>query len=351
MNKRTHEFILFAGVATLLAVVLTWTGFEYRNYLSLLSQEGQQLQDTPKLQARNPRVMPEPCVGGSFTDLDKALETPEKVCMLDLSNQGLTELPPEIFQFINLKRLNLDNNNLTALPAEIGSLSSLKRLDVVNNQIEKLPHTFIHSSCIIHRELEEGFSAFSSDNEYKDISPPLVDRFDTVVDLAGIPATKTYLNYPLAESVWDLYNVGALGGFDKFAAKLKKSFEADRAIKPRPNLKENFTKTIGLNIKQNHVKIPPEEIKSFANWVYSNPTRCPSNRFGYELWHKMVRNITDIPEDSDLEDFHNIGCLPYVDIMTVDRRMYGYARQVSSSITVEYDKKLFKKVKDFMNLI
>ena len=65
----------------------------------------------------------------------------------------------------------------------------------------------------------------------------------------------------------------------------------------------------------------------------------------------MVRNITDIPEDSDLEDFHNIGCLPYVDIMTVDRRMYGYARQVSSSITVEYDKKLFKKVKDFMNLI
>ena len=129
------------------------------------------------------------------------------------------------------------------------------------NQIEKLPHTFIHSSCIIHRELEEGFSAFSSDNEYKDISPPLVDRFDTVVDLAGIPATKTYLNYPLAESVWDLYNVGALGGFDKFAAKLKKSFEADRAIKPRPNLKENFTKTIGLNIKQNTVKIPPEEIK------------------------------------------------------------------------------------------
>ena len=45
------------------------------------------------------------------------------------------------------------------------------------NQIEKLPHTFIHSSCITRLELEEGFRAFSSGNEYRDISPPFVNRF------------------------------------------------------------------------------------------------------------------------------------------------------------------------------
>lgn len=219
------------------------------------------------------------------------------------------------------------------------------------NQIEKLPHTFIHSSCITRLELEEGFRAFSSGNEYRDISPPFVNRFDVVVDLEGKPATKQYLNYPLAEIVWDLYNYGALGDFDNFASKLKKSFEADRAIKPRPKLKDNYAKTTGLNIRQNHLKIPPEKIKSFANWVYSNPARCPSDRLGYELWHKMVRNIKDIPGDSDLEDFHNIGCLPYVDIMTVDRRMHGYVCQVSKSITLEYDKKIFKNVEDFIKLI
>jgi len=65
------------------------------------------------------------------------------------------------------------------------------------NQIEELPHTFIHSSCITRLELEEGFRAFSSGNEYRDISLPFVNRFDIVVDLEGKPATKQYLNYPL----------------------------------------------------------------------------------------------------------------------------------------------------------
>ena len=219
------------------------------------------------------------------------------------------------------------------------------------NQIEKLPHNFIHSSRITPLELEKAFSAFLFNKEYSDINPPFVDRFDTVVDLEGEPATKQYFNYPLAEIIWDLYNFGALGGLDKFAEKLRKTFEADRAIKPRPKLKDNFTKTVALDIKQNNLNIPLEEIKLFADWVYSNPIRCPSARLGYELWHKIVRNNTDVPKDSDLEDFHNIECLPYVDIMTVDRRMHGYVCQVASSIKVEYDKKIFKSAKDFIKII
>lgn len=219
------------------------------------------------------------------------------------------------------------------------------------NQIEKFPHTFIHSSIITRLELEEAYRAFSSGNEYQDISPPFVDRFDVTVDLEGNPATKQYIKYPLAETVWDLFSFGGLGGLNKYAEKLRETFKADRALNPKPSLKKNFANMVERNIKLYNLKIPLKEVTSVANWIYSKPSRCPSERLGYELWHKMVKNITDIPDDSDLEDFQNIGSLPYVDVMTLDRRMQGYVCQVAKGLSVEYDKKIFKNTKEVLNKI
>jgi internalin A len=41
---------------------------------------------------------------------------------LDLSNQGLTALPPQIGQLTSLKVLRLEENRLTALPPELADL-------------------------------------------------------------------------------------------------------------------------------------------------------------------------------------------------------------------------------------
>ncbi|NJL14071.1 MAG: hypothetical protein HC913_14405, partial [Microscillaceae bacterium] len=65
----------------------------------------------------------------TYTDLKAALQNPEDVYGLDLSGQGLTEFPMEIFQFKNLRILNLGynlktekRNNLKEIPAQIGEL-------------------------------------------------------------------------------------------------------------------------------------------------------------------------------------------------------------------------------------
>ncbi|BBI16266.1 leucine-rich repeat domain-containing protein [Neochlamydia sp. S13] len=58
---------------------------------------------------------------------------------LDLSESGLTFLPPEIGQLSQLKELDLSKNNLTTLPIEIGQLSQLHKLNLQQNQLNALP--------------------------------------------------------------------------------------------------------------------------------------------------------------------------------------------------------------------
>ena len=57
----------------------------------------------------------------TYTDLSQALKEQDKVQVLDLSNQGLTEIPVEIFQLTNLTILNLVVSQI-----EFSQISQLK---------------------------------------------------------------------------------------------------------------------------------------------------------------------------------------------------------------------------------
>ena len=59
--------------------------------------------------------------------------------ILDLSNLGLTQVPPEIGRLYWLLTLCLNNNQLTSLPPEIGQLTALRELTLQNNQLRTLP--------------------------------------------------------------------------------------------------------------------------------------------------------------------------------------------------------------------
>jgi internalin A len=63
----------------------------------------------------------------------------ERTGRCDLSDRGLTALPPEITELTSLHTLELDRNRLTALPPQIGQLTSLKQLSLNDNQLTALP--------------------------------------------------------------------------------------------------------------------------------------------------------------------------------------------------------------------
>ena len=76
-----------------------------------------------------------------FNSIDAAIEHPEAVLYLNLSEQGLTEVPEEVRQFVNLQELELWENELTELPDWIGELSRLRILYLDDNNIETLPES------------------------------------------------------------------------------------------------------------------------------------------------------------------------------------------------------------------
>ncbi len=74
-----------------------------------------------------------------FTSLEEALKNPDAVVKLDLQNNGMKALPPEIGRFRNLQYLNVSRNQLSELPREIGNLARLQVLNVSGNQIDVVP--------------------------------------------------------------------------------------------------------------------------------------------------------------------------------------------------------------------
>jgi Leucine-rich repeat (LRR) protein len=76
-----------------------------------------------------------------YSNLEEALQNPEKVYRLNLSNQNI-ELPKESWsKFINLQYLSFENDHLKEMPKEIGLLKNLKVLDLSGNDFKILPKT------------------------------------------------------------------------------------------------------------------------------------------------------------------------------------------------------------------
>lgn len=87
----------------------------------------------------------------------KQSEFPKRLVMLssnlrtlDLSDNSIAFLPPEIGTFSLLKSITLNNNKLTELPEEIGDLVKLETLSFSGNKISNLPQTLSRLANLKH---------------------------------------------------------------------------------------------------------------------------------------------------------------------------------------------------------
>lgn len=201
------------------------------------------------------------------------------------------------------------------------------------NQIETFPVQYIREAYTCPQEVEEAFAAFSEAREYAGISP-FVERFDEAcTPWKQRPATANFLNLSLSETVFMIYsaNANSLINLPQHAETLRRLLEADRRLGDPPTLRENFAQVVGRHISQARLPVPRDRVAPLANWIYDNPSRCPSLRLSYEVYHSIRANLTDVPRDGDILDVAHVGCIPYVDLITLDARMRDYLRRVAAS--------------------
>lgn len=217
------------------------------------------------------------------------------------------------------------------------------------NDLAGLPIAYVHAD-IRGLELREALDAFSSGREYQHILP-FVKRFDEALDLSAKPGTYQFINYSLSEIVWDLYAQGGLQGMDDYAKPMKEYVAADRGIKLPPSLKSHFAKVVERNLRDDGLLCPEVSIKNFSDWIYDSPDRCPSIRLSYEVWHQIVKNKGDRLKDSDMEDYQHLICLPYVDFITLDRRMHRYVSQAAKRIGMYCSTRMFMSAEEVLKQI
>lgn len=106
--------------------------FMMRNSLTTLPENiAQKLPNLVELYLHSNNIIMVPGAIGSLVKLQN----------LDLSDNALTIICPEIGQLKSLRHLRLASNKLAFLPAELGNLKELQILDISTNHLTSLPET------------------------------------------------------------------------------------------------------------------------------------------------------------------------------------------------------------------
>jgi len=255
--------------------------------------------------------------------------------LIDLLEKGRPCGPEEFRrQLVDRKhQLVISFSNVRELSQPLFDAQSKTIVTRLLNQIETMPLKYIREAYICPQEVEEAFAAFSEAREYAGVSP-FVGRFDEAcTPWNKRAATASYLNFSLSECVFMLFSANAnpLTNLPRHGQTLRTLLEADRRLANPPTLRENFAQVLDRHISQGRLAVPKSRVAALANWIYDDPSRCPSLRLCYEVYHSVRQNLSDVPRDADIPDAAHVGCIPYVDLITLDNRMRDYVRRVANS--------------------
>jgi lipid-A-disaccharide synthase-like uncharacterized protein len=158
---------------------------------------------------------------------------------LDLSNQGLFTIPPEITKLTDLEFLNLNGNNIVEIPEAIGNLTNLTELYLQNNQITILPEAIGNLTNLTELYLQ---------NNQITILPEAIGNLTNLTEL--------YLQNNqiaiLPEAIGNLTN-------------LTKLWLDRNQITILPEEIGKLTNLTGLGLPRNPIAIDPEEIGKLTN--------------------------------------------------------------------------------------
>lgn len=158
---------------------------------------------------------------------------------LDLSEHGLTILPPGIFRQTNLTSLNLTNNQLTELPAELTNLTNLTSLNLSNNLLRSLPPQITNLTNLTSLNLS---------NNLLNSLPP---RMTNLTNLTSLNLSDNQL-WTWPHEITNLTNLNTL------------DYGENQLMSVPPEI-ANLTNLVTLDLSHNQLMSVPPEITSLTN--------------------------------------------------------------------------------------
>jgi len=216
-----------------------------------------------------------------------------------------------------------------AAPLTAGAVGSSTMATL--NKLESLPLTFANEVKIPILELAEAIRAFRLGQEVEPVDP-FVARLDAAVPLVGQSPTERFLNYPLAEIAFDLWqnSPDVLRSHPEHAGKLRGAVQQWRATAKAAGDRSDFVAAVCELALQNArfgLRLEGVDLKGLGKWLWDSPARSPGISLWFRVRNHLVRNRHHQIRDSDVADLSWMWLLPYVDVATLDRRMKDYVRR------------------------
>ena len=245
-------------------------------------------------------------------------------------------------------------SNITELAAPLATRDDVLTVRHWLNNLETVTPLYIAESYIQVKELESAIHACDNKVDYAAIDP-FVRRFDSTLRSISAPDV---VNYRLSDIVLDLWT-RQRDWFDvpqRYARPLRALLTADRQIpnsRRKAKLATHFANVINRYVVQDGLAVPPDLATGLAPWIYDLPRRCPGIQLSYQVFHQLAFDPGDLVKDSDLVDIAQMMVIPYVDAMTVDKRMLHYFRGAAQKLkrkdqSVRYADYVYSRVEDLI---
>lgn len=235
-------------------------------------------------------------------------------------------------------------------------LETRSRLQV----LDRIPHTNIIALPRLRcSEFAAAVDGYTNACEQHPVNPYVNSWYETYAHPGQANYQDLLVNYTLVDQVLPIvmYNPDVCRNLPQHTLVMQNAVADDREVTNAA--RRNRTRFEG-GVQQAliHCGIPFMFGRSaeFANWVRADARRCPGWRFFNEVYFEFCSNTQDQVQRGDVPDFSHISCVPYVEAITLDRRMAGYARMGARRLHTEnpaitYEARIFSDTEAWLESI
>ncbi len=221
--------------------------------------------------------------------------------------------------------------------------------------LEQIPHRYILGlPPLIRTEFRAAYAAFEANNPQGVAIDPFVGTWHQALrDPGRRHVLDLYINYGFSDQIVELvFNDPEAGrNTERETSFYKHEVAADRQHPAAVRHSATWFRTAILQTLINAGLHPPRQtFDQFCNFLEVNPALCPGWLLFHEAYGDFCDNVQDLGQRGDSPDFSHIITSPYVDAVTLDRRMAGYARTASRRLAQETGLPQFDEAKVFTSL-